>query len=253
MPSDHAALRRLAEAATQGPWTTEHGDLPIPPERNSVLRHDDHPAHDGCSGTRTICESQDSLDSSGTNPNLEYIAAASPTVILTLLDEIARLEGVAEAARRWSDHPDRGLTRHMTEEGAALRNALDALDAAPLTRSPPPMTAPDPSGPRRMAMSGTADPAVFAARLEEIRANHACADAAWQAWVEQGYVKPAPPTCSVCGVLSAYDALAGALRALDWALPFVKEPDCFPNPGDAQLWKEHLEKIVALARAGRRE
>lgn len=91
-PSDHAELRRLAEAATQGPWTTEHGDLCLPRDRNSVLRHDEHPAHDGCSGTRTICESQDSLDSSGTNPNLEYIAAASPAVVLALLDEIERLE-----------------------------------------------------------------------------------------------------------------------------------------------------------------
>lgn len=38
-------------------------------------------------------------------------------------------KAVIEAARKWSQHPDRGLTRHLSEEGYAIRNTLAALDA----------------------------------------------------------------------------------------------------------------------------
>lgn len=37
-------------------------------------------------------------------------------------------------------------------------------------------------------------------------------------------------------------------EAVEWSISFVQEPDYFPNPGDAQSWREHLDATLALAR-----
>ncbi|MBX5689011.1 ead/Ea22-like family protein [Pseudomonas aeruginosa] len=88
--TDHSELRRLAKAATPGPWRvqtgcswrrigTDHGD-------GDVLRPCTHP-HDGWPDIAAPVE------------NLEYIAAANPKAILALLDEIDRLKAENEVLR----------------------------------------------------------------------------------------------------------------------------------------------------------
>lgn len=65
-----------------------------------------------------------------------------------------------------------------------------------------------------------------------------------------GHVKRAVPCgCVVCVDFPRAVATIRALaEALEWTLVFVQEPDYFPNPGDAQSWREHLDAMLALAR-----
>lgn len=88
--TDHAELRRLAKAATPGPWRvqtgcswrrigTDNGD-------GDVLRPCTHP-HDGWPDIAAPVE------------NLEYIAEANPKTILALLDEIDGMK-----ASGWRNH-----------------------------------------------------------------------------------------------------------------------------------------------------
>ncbi|HBO3547994.1 TPA: ead/Ea22-like family protein [Pseudomonas aeruginosa] len=138
--TDHAELRRLAKAATPGPWRvqtgcswrrigTDNGD-------GDVLRPCTHP-HDGWPDIAAPVE------------NLEYIAEANPKTILALLDEIDGLNDELsactehpggcgywrEAAKRRAEERDR-----LKAENEALRGALHAVQAEvdgnlrPLTR-----------------------------------------------------------------------------------------------------------------------
>ncbi|HHN0559933.1 ead/Ea22-like family protein [Pseudomonas aeruginosa] len=73
--TDHAELRRVAEAATPGEWRTGDGDYSLP---DCVL-----------SGEFVVCEHA--------GGDVDYIAAANPKTVLALLDEIDRLKAENEA------------------------------------------------------------------------------------------------------------------------------------------------------------
>ncbi|HHM6458652.1 TPA: ead/Ea22-like family protein [Pseudomonas aeruginosa] len=86
--TDHAELRRLAKAATPGPWRVQTGcswrRIGTDSGDGDVLRPCTHP-HDGWPDIVAPAE------------NLKYIASANPKAILALLDEIGRLKAENEA------------------------------------------------------------------------------------------------------------------------------------------------------------
>ncbi|MFL4218709.1 ead/Ea22-like family protein [Pseudomonas aeruginosa] len=86
--TDHAELRRLAKAATPGPWRVQTGcswrRIGTDSGDGDVLRPCTHP-HDGWPDIVAPAE------------NLKYIASANPKTILALLDEIDRLKAENEA------------------------------------------------------------------------------------------------------------------------------------------------------------
>lgn len=101
-----AALRKLAEEATPGPWMRLFG------ERTVYDRMED-----GCRGNAIVRADlgysiQDTL-------NIDYIAAANPSTILQLLDYIETLE--KDAARyRWL----RDVENSLTEDDPCVSNSF---------------------------------------------------------------------------------------------------------------------------------
>ena len=69
--TDHSELKRLAEAATPGPWY-QHGGI------MQVLSHD----------CETVCET---FEDDGECPDAQFIAAANPAAVLALIAENERL------------------------------------------------------------------------------------------------------------------------------------------------------------------
>lgn len=124
--TDHAELRRLAKAATPGPWRvqtgcswrrigTDNGD-------GDVLRPCTHP-HDGWPDIAAPVE------------NLEYIAEANPKTILALLDEIDQLKaenealrGALHAVQAEVDGNLRPLTRDLVNMVSGLNNGTHPND-----------------------------------------------------------------------------------------------------------------------------
>lgn len=88
--TDHAELRRLAKAATPGPWRVQTGcswrRIGTDSGDGDVLRPCTHP-HDGWPDIVAPAE------------NLKYIASANPKTILALLDEIDGLKAENETLR----------------------------------------------------------------------------------------------------------------------------------------------------------
>ncbi|CDO80860.1 ead/Ea22-like family protein [Pseudomonas aeruginosa] len=88
--TDHAELRRLAKAATPGPWRVQTGcswrRIGTDSGDGDVLRPCTHP-HDGWPDIVAPAE------------NLKYIASANPKTILALLDEIDGMK-----ASGWRNH-----------------------------------------------------------------------------------------------------------------------------------------------------
>ncbi len=88
--TDHAELRRLARAATPGPWRVQTGcswrRIGTDSGDGDVLRPCTHP-HDGWPDIVAPAE------------NLKYIASANPKAILALLDEIDQLKAENEVLR----------------------------------------------------------------------------------------------------------------------------------------------------------
>ncbi len=88
--TDHAELRRLAKAATPGPWRVQTGcswrRIGTDSGDGDVLRPCTHP-HDGWPDIVAPAE------------NLKYIASANPQAILALLDELDRLKAENEVLR----------------------------------------------------------------------------------------------------------------------------------------------------------
>jgi len=84
--TDHAELRAKAEAATPGPWVLDQDGVDEPNVNYwgrrfiGTAHPDEHGFHN------VIADTED-----GHGRNAQYIAAASPDVVLGLLDEIARL------------------------------------------------------------------------------------------------------------------------------------------------------------------
>ena len=128
MTPDTMALRRLAEAATPGPWRHFHHAT----SGTNAVKHD---------GRTDIVAWQGFDDSDRKEPrhaaNAEYIAACDPQTILALLDRLDALEKVAEAAQRaLTAYDDKAhwpvrLTTMMNllDRSLARIGRLDALEA----------------------------------------------------------------------------------------------------------------------------
>lgn len=96
-------LRRLAEAATPGPWTVEYdtcecgGDYPCSHGKFPYAMFADSDRADGSSKARNITEFAEA-----SNEDAAFLAAMSPTTVLVLLDELDRqwraIEQMAPAA-----------------------------------------------------------------------------------------------------------------------------------------------------------
>ena len=84
--TDHKELRRLAEAATPGPWAMRQGSPSMNGE-NFTIRRSDAPG---------IRISGFAYGFGSGDP--EFIAAANPATILALLDEVESLRARAQAA-----------------------------------------------------------------------------------------------------------------------------------------------------------
>ncbi|HHN0112341.1 TPA: ead/Ea22-like family protein [Pseudomonas aeruginosa] len=132
--TDHAELRRLAKAATPGPWT-----LYVP---------EDYQGPEELPGYGVECAEGRAIVWGALEPetgcqfdrDAEFIAAANPKAILALLDEIDRLKAENEALRkdaaryRWLRERDLetirqgGVFAGMTPENIVLN--LEHLDAA---------------------------------------------------------------------------------------------------------------------------
>ncbi len=143
--TDHAELRRLAEAATPGPWT-----LYVP---------EDYQGPEELPGYGVECAEGRAIVWGALEPetgfqfdrDAEFIADANPKTILALLDEIDRLKAEnerlldelsactehpggcgywREAAKRRAEERDR-----LKAENEALRGALQAVVDDPTWRS----------------------------------------------------------------------------------------------------------------------
>lgn len=97
---DKRALRQLARMATPGPWTMEHENIWY--YENGYTKH-----------LAYFCQGDD-VDDSQDDANTRYVAAADPSTVLALLDELdASEQRVAEvesqrrmafvACNRWAD------------------------------------------------------------------------------------------------------------------------------------------------------
>ncbi|MFU4132893.1 ead/Ea22-like family protein [Pseudomonas aeruginosa] len=142
--TDHAELRRLAKAATPGPWT-----LYVP---------EDYQGPDELPGYGVECAEGRAIVWGALEPetgcqfdrDAEFIAAANPQAILAMLDEIDRLRSRLEIDERT---PHDGIAcrdetikvldekcDRLKAENEALRGALQAVQAEvdgnlrPLTR-----------------------------------------------------------------------------------------------------------------------
>jgi hypothetical protein len=137
--TNHKTLRSLAERATQpGPWTVDTGCAPY-------------------LGARCVIDANGFwvADVDDAPHNAAYIAAASPDVVLALLDEVERLRGNAEihmeverkrvalieqlneqrfAWRNWADEvaPPFGSDRDRSDDGQRqfIKQQLSAMTAA---------------------------------------------------------------------------------------------------------------------------
>ncbi|WP_407605520.1 ead/Ea22-like family protein [Pseudomonas aeruginosa] len=121
--TDHAELRRLAKAATPGPWRVQTGcswrRIGTDSGDGDVLRPCTHP-HDGWPDIVAPAE------------NLKYIASANPKTILALLDEI---DGLSDELSACTEHPGgcgywREAAKRRAEERDRLRAQNDALRGA---------------------------------------------------------------------------------------------------------------------------
>lgn len=116
---DLAELRRLAEAATPGPWKARQGYGPdeFEPGGYKYVQFGPTEAKAGGYGTDQL-----------TPVNAEYIAAANPATILALLNRIAVARFVAE---HWRDSYMEYVKEGQTQYGIGthpLALVLDALD-----------------------------------------------------------------------------------------------------------------------------
>ncbi len=141
--TDHAELRRLAKAATPGPWVTDA-------QKNGAIFNIESESGDMCIAMSQENPAPTRLEiNEQRRANAEWIAAANPKTILALLDEIDGLNDELsactehpggcgywrEAAKRRAEERDR-----LKAENEALRGALHAVQAEvdgnlrPLTR-----------------------------------------------------------------------------------------------------------------------
>ncbi|EFC5335645.1 ead/Ea22-like family protein [Escherichia coli] len=113
---NYQALREAAEKATCGEWSLEYGE-----ER---FDGDDALIHREAAGYIPICRIEGAHPESGFDEdfqmeqqaNAEFIAAANPATVLTLLDELeAAIKRIAELEAREISLPERSSMLHRTD------------------------------------------------------------------------------------------------------------------------------------------
>ncbi|HCF2959111.1 TPA: ead/Ea22-like family protein [Pseudomonas aeruginosa] len=91
--TDHAELRRLAKAATPGPWVTDA-------QQNGAIFNIESESGDMCIAMSQENPAPTRLEiNEQRRANAEWIAAANPKAIIALLDEIDRLKAENEELR----------------------------------------------------------------------------------------------------------------------------------------------------------
>ncbi|EOX9899897.1 TPA: ead/Ea22-like family protein [Pseudomonas aeruginosa] len=122
--TDHAELRRVAEAATPGPWScNRHWAIvggPILEFTNGAAQQQ----------IAMACGQSWMRDDELRN-NAEFIAANNPKTVLALLDEIDRLKAENDALRKFSAEAYQVLGALDAPENV-LDNASDAANGVPL-------------------------------------------------------------------------------------------------------------------------
>ncbi|WP_368769537.1 ead/Ea22-like family protein [Pseudomonas aeruginosa] len=124
--TDHAELRRLAKAATPGPWVTDA-------QQNGAIFNIESESGDMCIAMSQENPAPTRLEiNEQRRANAEFIAAANPKTILALLDEIDRLSDELSAC---TEHPGgcgywREAAKRRAEERDRLRAQNDALRGA---------------------------------------------------------------------------------------------------------------------------
>ena len=131
--TDHQELKRLAEAATPGPWYVQYGDDASHRCMTAVSTHNKRLNNQGCFTEAefesliaiTLHQSYPWVDPDCVNDdaNSAYIAAASPDVVLSMIAEIDRLRCNAEVLQRL--HDEDGIEHNkLRTQNQALREAL---------------------------------------------------------------------------------------------------------------------------------
>ncbi|HGT0847305.1 TPA: ead/Ea22-like family protein [Enterobacter kobei] len=115
---DKQALRNLALRATPGPWTMEHENIWYC--ENGYTKH-----------LAYFCQGDD-VDDSQDDANTRYVAAADPTTVLALLDELAFLDKrnaeLNSTLERWA--VDRAQSAsELEEKDAQIVNLTAERDA----------------------------------------------------------------------------------------------------------------------------
>ena len=110
---DDAELRRLAEAATPGPWSLTDGDPAMSGQHWTIRRQ-------GVPGIRV------SGFTYGFNGDATYIAAANPAVVLGLLDRLAHMTEARNNARAEAERLSAavGRVRELHRESNGSLSAL---------------------------------------------------------------------------------------------------------------------------------
>lgn len=141
-PIDRENLRRVAEAATPGPWAVHRpwlsfgqmgveGVIPRanlhPEEPYQVKTEHNHGSASYALHIAVPAHGHSCDDKSDAARNMEHIAAFSPSTALALLDRLEALERVASAARPFA--PVNRLTdEDRIDNRDKLRRALAMLD-----------------------------------------------------------------------------------------------------------------------------
>ncbi|HCF7106611.1 TPA: ead/Ea22-like family protein [Pseudomonas aeruginosa] len=124
--TDHAELRRLAKAATPGPWVTDA-------QQNGAIFNIESESGDMCIAMSQENPAPTRLEiNEQRRANAEWIAAANPKTILALLDEI---DGLSDELSACTEHPGgcgywREAAKRRAEERDRLRAQNDALRGA---------------------------------------------------------------------------------------------------------------------------
>ncbi|EOA4329558.1 ead/Ea22-like family protein [Pseudomonas aeruginosa] len=124
--TDHAELRRLAKAATPGPWVTDA-------QKNGAIFNIESESGDMCIAMSQENPAPTRLEiNEQRRANAEWIAAANPKAILALLDQI---DGLSEELSACTEHPGgcgywREAAKRRAEERDRLRAQNDALRGA---------------------------------------------------------------------------------------------------------------------------
>ncbi|HHO0151031.1 TPA: ead/Ea22-like family protein [Enterobacter asburiae] len=110
---DKQALRNLARRATPGPWAMEHENIWY--YENGYTKH-----------LAYFCQGDD-VDDSQDDVNTRYVAAADPSTVLALLDELEKMQAQSS---KWCEafHKAVSVGARYEERIAELEAKLDSAD-----------------------------------------------------------------------------------------------------------------------------